>query len=150
MPDSLVMSEAERQEFLAGLHIGIVSLNEDGRGPLSVPVWYDYAPGGDVTFITPTASRKAALVVEGARMSLCAQDEELPPKYVTVEGPIVEVRPADVQADIVAMASRYLGQEIGEMYVTNTRAENPREELVIRFRPERWFSADFAKRLAGG
>jgi hypothetical protein len=83
-------------------------------------------------------------------MSLCAQDEELPPKYVTVEGPIVEVRPADVQADIVAMAVRYLGQEIGEAYVTSTRAENPRDEIVVTIRPERWYSADFAKRLAGG
>jgi nitroimidazol reductase NimA-like FMN-containing flavoprotein (pyridoxamine 5'-phosphate oxidase superfamily) len=147
---TITMSESERQEFLAGLHIGIVSLNEEGRGPLSVPVWYDYEPGGDVTFITPAESRKAALVAEGARMSLCAQDEELPPKYVTVEGPIVEVRPADVQADIVAMAVRFLGQEIGEAYVTNTRSENPRDEIVVRFRPERWYSADFAKRLAGG
>jgi nitroimidazol reductase NimA-like FMN-containing flavoprotein (pyridoxamine 5'-phosphate oxidase superfamily) len=147
---TITMSESERQEFLAGLHIGIVSLNEDGRGPLSVPVWYDYEPGGDVTFITPAESRKAALVAEGARMSLCAQDEELPPKYVTVEGPIVEVRPADVQADIVAMAVRFLGQEIGEAYVTNTRSENPRDEIVVRIRPERWYSADFAKRLAGG
>ena len=34
----ITMSETERQEFLAGLHIGIVSVNEPGRGPLTVPV----------------------------------------------------------------------------------------------------------------
>ena len=60
----ITMSEAERQEFLAGLHIGVVSINEPERGPLTVPVWYDYAPGGDVSFITPAESRKAALLEE--------------------------------------------------------------------------------------
>jgi len=148
---SIVMSESERQEFLAGIHIGIVSLNEQGRGPLTVPVWYDYEPGGDVVFITPSASRKAGLVSEGSRASLCVQDEELPPKYVAIEGPVVEVRPADTKADVVPMAVRYLGQELGEAYVTSTRDDgNHDDEVVIRIQPERWFSADFAKRLAGG
>ena len=148
---SIAMSESERQEFLAGVHIGIVCLNEEGRGPLSVPVWYSYEPGGDVVFITPTASKKAGLVDEGVRASLCVQDEELPPKYVTVEGPVVEVRAADAKDDVVPMAARYLGDEIAEAYVASTRDDGLHDdEVVIRIRPERWYSADFAKRLAGG
>ena len=143
----ITMSEAERQEFLAGLHIGVVSINEPGRGPLTVPVWYDYAPGGDVSFITPAESRKAALLEVGGRMSLCAQDEELPPKYVSVEGEITEIRPASVEGDVTAMAVRYLGEEIGAFYVQSTREEDPRDEIVVTFRPTRWFTADFAKRM---
>lgn len=144
---NITMSEPERQEFLAGLHIGVVSINEPGRGPLTVPVWYDYAPGGDVSFITPAESRKAALLEVGGRMSLCAQDEELPPKYVSVEGEITEIRPASVEGDVTAMAVRYLGEEIGAMYVANSREEDPRDEIVVTFRPSRWFSADFGKRM---
>ena len=144
----ITMSEAERQEFLAGLHIGIVSINEPGRGPLAVPVWYDYTPGGEVSFVTPAGSRKAGLLSVGDRMSLCAQDEALPPKYVAVEGEVTEIRPATVEGDVTDMAVRYLGEEIGAIYVQRSRAEDPRDEIVVSFRPERWYSADFAKRLA--
>lgn len=143
----ITMSEAERQEFLAGLHIGVVSINEPGRGPLAVPVWYDYAPGGEVSFITPAESKKAGLLSVGDRMSLCAQDEALPPKYVAVEGEVTEIRPATVEGDVTDMAVRYLGEEIGAIYVKNSREEDPRDEVVVSFRPDRWFSADFAKRL---
>jgi hypothetical protein len=76
-----------------------------------------------------------------------AQDEELPPKYVSVEGPVTAIDPASVEGDVTAMAVRYLGEEIGAMYVQGTRAADPRDEVVVRMRPERWFSADFAKRM---
>jgi nitroimidazol reductase NimA-like FMN-containing flavoprotein (pyridoxamine 5'-phosphate oxidase superfamily) len=37
---------AERQEFLAGKHIAVLSVAAaDGRPPASVPIWYDYTPG---------------------------------------------------------------------------------------------------------
>lgn len=144
---SITMDEAERQAFLAGVHVGVLSIPADGRGPLTCPVWYRYDEGGDVVIVTPTESRKAALLAEGVRVSLCAQDEELPPKYVTVEGPVVSVTPADVDLDIRPVAARYLGDELGNAYIDSTRAEDPRDEVVVVIRPERWLSADFAKRL---
>ncbi|MEL7208587.1 MAG: pyridoxamine 5'-phosphate oxidase family protein [Actinomycetota bacterium] len=143
---SIVMSESERQEFLAGVHVGIVSIDEDGRGPLTVPVWYDYEPGGDLWFVTPGGSRKATLLAEGARMSLCAQTEDLPPKYVSVEGPVVAIDQADIEEHVTPMAQRYLGEELGAAYVAGAR-EGETGEVVVRLRPERWYSADFAKRL---
>ena len=40
---SFVMSVEEREQFLAGLHVGVLSVAAaKGRGPLVVPVWYDY------------------------------------------------------------------------------------------------------------
>jgi nitroimidazol reductase NimA-like FMN-containing flavoprotein (pyridoxamine 5'-phosphate oxidase superfamily) len=59
---SLAMNRAEREAFLAGTHVAIVSIAEEGRGPLSVPVWYRYAPGGEVRFATGEGSRKARLL----------------------------------------------------------------------------------------
>ena len=50
---SLTMSRAEREDFLAGLHVGVLSVaSPDGRGPLSAPVWYTYQPGGTVNVST--------------------------------------------------------------------------------------------------
>jgi nitroimidazol reductase NimA-like FMN-containing flavoprotein (pyridoxamine 5'-phosphate oxidase superfamily) len=144
---SIAMDRDERQEFLAGVHVGVLSIPAEGRGPLTCPVWYRYEPGGDVIVVTPAESRKADLLSEGVRVSFCAQDEDLPPKYVTVEGPVVSITPADITADVRPMAARYLGEELGHAYVDATRAEDPRDEIVVRIRPERWLSADFAKRL---
>ena len=36
------MTRAEREAFLAALHVGIISIAETGRGPLAVPIWYAY------------------------------------------------------------------------------------------------------------
>jgi nitroimidazol reductase NimA-like FMN-containing flavoprotein (pyridoxamine 5'-phosphate oxidase superfamily) len=49
----LSMSRAEREEFLAGLHVGVLGVaSDDGGGPLTVPVWYTYQPGGTVNVST--------------------------------------------------------------------------------------------------
>ena len=43
---SLAMSEHERQEFLAGVHVGVISIERADGAPLTVPIWYGYEPGG--------------------------------------------------------------------------------------------------------
>lgn len=46
-----VLTEQEREEFLAGLHVGLLSVTgESGRPPLAMPTWYGYQPGGNITF----------------------------------------------------------------------------------------------------
>ena len=45
---SLAMSEHERQEFLAGVHIGVISIERADGPPLTVPIWYGYDPGARV------------------------------------------------------------------------------------------------------
>src|ERR1700689_3968797 len=58
---SLSMSIEEREGFLADVHVGILSVSRPSLGPLSVPVWYSYAAGGVVTFITGATRGKAGL-----------------------------------------------------------------------------------------
>ena len=41
------MTKEEREAFLADLHVGVISIAEEGRGPLTVPIWYSYEPGGE-------------------------------------------------------------------------------------------------------
>lgn len=147
MATSIVMTGEERVAFLADVHTGVLSIPDGGRGPLSVPIWYRVDDDGDVVVITPADSRKAALCEVGGRVSLVAQSEDLPPKYVSIEGPIVSIEPA-TPADAEVMAVRYLGEEIGAAYIAQTRSGGDVDEVVIRIRPERWFSGDFAKRHA--
>jgi PPOX class probable F420-dependent enzyme len=146
---SFAMSVAEREQFLAGLHVGVLSVvvpadgeGREARAPLAVPVWYDYQAGGQVSVITGRNSRKGQAIRAAGRMSLCAQDENPPYRYVTVEGPVVieELEPAER----LAMARRYLGAEGGDRYV----ASNPDpsdENVMFRMRPEHWLSVDYGK-----
>jgi PPOX class probable F420-dependent enzyme len=141
---SLAMSVEEREQFLAGLHVGVLSVAAGGdRGPLTVPVWYDYDPGGPVSVITGRDSRKGQAIAAAGRMSLCAQDENPPYRYVSVEGPVVFDEP-DLD-ERLAMARRYLGTDGGDRYV----ADNPDpddENVMIRMTPEHWLSVDYGKR----
>jgi PPOX class probable F420-dependent enzyme len=142
---SFAMSAAEREQFLAGLHVGVLSVaaaEGEGRAPLAVPVWYDYQVGGQVSVITGRSSRKGLAIRAAGRMSLCAQDEKPPYRYVTVEGPVV-IEDLD-PAERLAMARRYLGAKGGDQYV----ASNPDpagENMMIRMRPEHWLSVDYGK-----
>lgn len=43
-------------------------------------MWYRYEPGGDLTLITPSASRKATLLRASGRAVLVVQHTELPRK----------------------------------------------------------------------
>ena len=140
---SLAMTEAERDAFLADLHVGVISIEQDGRPPLSVPIWYDYAPGVGVWVITGDASAKAKHLKASARFTLVAQSETPPTyRYVSVEGPIVETRPADLDADLRPMARRYFGDEIGNQYADATGVEG---QTVFVMRPERWRTVDYRK-----
>src|SRR5215510_3775774 len=111
------MTRVEREEFLAGVHVGILSADEPGRGPLSVPVWYLYEPGGEIVVVTRPQARKARALVVGARVAFVVQSEEMPPKYVTMQGRVVSAEPADIARDVKAVVRKYLGVEVGDAYV---------------------------------
>jgi len=141
---SLKMTKEERESFLAGLHVGIISLARQGRAPLTVPIWYDYEPGGNLWIVTEPGSAKGKLLSLGATVSFCVQNEHLPYKYVTVEGPVVEIRDADSDADIAPIAKRYLGDELGAAYMEETGGGPTNVKISIK--PEVWLTVDYEKR----
>ncbi len=144
---SLTMTRQERERFLADLHVGIISIAEEGRGPLTVPIWYSYEPGGELQVLTARTSRKGQLLQRSGRFSLCVQTETPPYKYVSVEGPVVAIEPADLERDERPLAHRYLGPAAGDRYLARTRGTpGYMENVLVRMRPERWFTVDFAKR----
>lgn len=140
------MSRDEREAFLADLHVGVISIAEEGRGPLTVPIWYAYTPGGELHVITDRSSRKGRLLAAAGRYSLCAQTETPPYRYVSVEGPITSTEASDVERDLRPMARRYLGEQGGDAYVAATAEERTNgESVVVRMRPERWLTVDYSK-----
>ncbi len=136
------MNQQERETFLAGLHVGVLSIPRPEGPPLAAPIWYDYEPGGDIWLLTGPTSQKGRLLSEGTRVSLVAQTEAAPYAYVSVEGTVTEIRQAETEADLRAMARRYLGEEMGDAY-TAANAGNDSVRLAIR--PDRWLTVDYAK-----
>ena len=140
------MSLEERQAFLAETRVGIISIPEEGRGPLAVPVWYYYNPGGDVCLWTGENTRKAKLLHNAKRISFCVQDPT-PPfyKYVSIEGPF-SIRPVDLERDIHPMALRYYGPVEGErMFSDISQGEGWKTDLLVCIHPERWLTVDCSK-----
>ena len=134
-------SETERQEFLAGKHVAVLSVAADGRPPASVPIWYDYTPGGNIRINTGASGRKARLIERAGAVTLVVQREEPPYQYVVVEGTVVETTtptPVEVRE---AIAIRYLGEEGGRKFVRGLDAQ---ESVLFTIRPDRWLTADFS------
>jgi PPOX class probable F420-dependent enzyme len=137
------MTEAARQEFLADLHVGVLAVERADGPPLNVPVWYAYAPGGDVEVMTGASSVKGRLLAAAGRASLCAQQEELPYKYVSVEGPVAIEPITDIdeaRAAIEPMAIRYLGEQLGRAYAADAAGT---DSIRVRITIERWFTVDY-------
>ncbi len=146
---SLAMTREEREAFLADLHVGVISIEQADAPPLTVPIWYDYSPETGVWIVTNADSAKGRCLQAAGRFSLVAQTETPPAyQYVSVEGPIVEQRVADTEADTRPMAHRYFGAEFGDAYIAGTPHGD--REWVFVMQPERWRTVDYRKSgLAG-
>ncbi|MGY1807467.1 pyridoxamine 5'-phosphate oxidase family protein [Blastococcus sp. SYSU D00669] len=131
----------EREQFLAEPHVAALSVADgDGRGPLTVPIWYGYEPGERLRIVTPAGSRKARRIAAAGRFSMLVHRVAPSVRYVSVEGPVAATRPA-TEDDVRAMARRYLPPEAVEGYVAFSLADHG-EQVVVELDPERWLSAD--------
>jgi uncharacterized protein len=142
------MTEGERQEFLAGGHVGVVSVARgDGRPPHSTPVWYAYESGGHISFFTGTQgrrSRKAELVREKGVLSFLVQQEEFPYRYVTVEGTVVGEDRPPTEEQVLAIVRRYLPEEQARWFADSELRQPSQEFVLFTVRPDRWLSFDFS------
>ncbi|RZQ63437.1 pyridoxamine 5'-phosphate oxidase family protein [Amycolatopsis suaedae] len=144
---SRTMTAAEREDFLAQPHIGVLSVASDGdRPPLTVPVWYAYQPGGNLTFFTGTqgrTARKTALLERAGRLSFCVQSPEPPYRYVTVEGTVVGADRSPSAEDVAAIAGRYLPEDVARGVAEEETGNASGTFVLFTVRPDRWLSADF-------
>jgi hypothetical protein len=135
------LSVRDRELFLAEPHIAALSVSAGrDRGPLTVPMWYQYEPGGEAWVLTEAASLKARFIRAEGRFSLMVDRVTPTIRYVSVEGPVMRTIP-ETDELVWEMASRYLPPEKAKAYVARAKAEFG-EQVAIYLRPERWLSSD--------
>ena len=137
------LTESERQEFLAAKHVAVLSVaTTDGRPPASVPIWYQYAPGGNILISTGPSTRKARLITQAGVATLVVQDEEPPYRYVVVEGTLVDTTDPTPPEVLEKTAVRYLGDEGGRQFIQSMEGH---ANVLFTIRPDRWLSADYSE-----
>src|SRR5579859_4762729 len=135
------LSVRDRELFLAEPHIAALSVSAgQGRGPWTIPIWYQYEPGGEAWVLTEARSRKARLIEAAGRFSLMVDRVAPTTRYVSVEGPVTRTIPGtdELRREI---AERYLSAEQAEAYLEMAQAEFG-EEIAIYIRPQRWLASD--------
>ena len=140
-PIDMTMTEAERDAFLADVHVGILAIARQDKGPLALPIWYQYEDGAIIIGMSGN-SVKAKLLRAAGRATMTVQTEAPPYKYVSVEGPVELLQE---QRDDFEMASRYLGPEMGRWYADNNPSTD--ESVIAKLTPERWNTCDFGKAM---
>lgn len=137
----MALSKDEREQFLAEPHIAALSVSAGiGRGPLTVPIWYQYAPGGEPWVMTAAGSRKAKLIEAAGCFSLMVERTEPTLRYVAVDGAVSRIEPGTEELH-AELAHRYLPPERAERFLAYAAAELG-EQVVIYLRPQHWISAD--------
>ena len=135
------MTSDEREQYLADVHVGVIAVERPDRAPLAVPIWYGYRPGGEVLLWTESDSVKHKLIRDAGRFAITVQDENPPYKYVTAEGDVTGIAPAE-HAQVRELAVRYLGQQAGGQFAEQNLTPT---SVVIRMRPQRWLSTDYSR-----
>ncbi|CDQ45299.1 MAG: pyridoxamine 5'-phosphate oxidase family protein [Mycolicibacterium neoaurum] len=135
------LAREEREAFLAEPHVAALSIAAGPhRGPLTLPIWYQYIPGGQPWFLTGAGSRKHKLIEAAGHLSLMVDRVEPTVRYVSVDGAVARIDDA-TDDQLVEMARRYLPAAAVEPYLAVARREHG-PSVAVYLRPQHWFSAD--------
>ena len=135
------LSREEREQFLAEPHVAALSVSAGkDRGPLTVPIWYQYTPGGQPWFITGTGSRKHRLIEAAGYLSLMVDRVEPTVRYVAVDGAVDRIEEG-TDEQLVEMTKRYLPPDAVEPYLEMARRQHG-PSVAVYLRPQHWLSAD--------
>ena len=108
----------ERKKAFAAL----ATTMPDGS-PQVTPVWFDYT-AGKIRVNTARGRVKSRTLKEGAHVALAILDPENPYRYIQIRGTVVSETEQGADAQIDALAKKYLGQDkypfrqAGEVRVT--------------------------------
>lgn len=137
----MALSREEREQFLAEPHVAALSVSAGkDRGPLTVPIWYQYAPGGQPWVLTGVGSRKHRLLEAAGYFSLMVDRVEPTVRYVAVDG-VVDRIEEGTDEQLVEMTKRYLPPEAVEPYLEMARREHG-PSVAVYLKPQHWLSAD--------
>src|SRR6201990_2446522 len=136
----MAVSKDEREHFLAEPHVAALSVSAgDKRGPLTVPIWYQYSPGGEPWVLTGAGSRKARLIEQAGYFSLMVERSSPTVRYVAVDGPVSRIEPGGEEL-MVELTRRYLPPHRVDVFLDYARTELG-SQVVIAMKPQHWLSA---------
>jgi len=137
----MALSKSDREEFLSQPHVAALSVNAgEGRGPLTVPIWYQYAPGGEPWLITGEGSRKHRLIEKAGHFSLMVERVEPTVRHVAVDGAVSRIE-TGTDEQLVELSKRYLPPAAVDGYLEVARREHG-PTIAVWLKPQHWLSAD--------
>ena len=137
----MALSKEDREQFLAEPHIAALSVSAgDKRGPLTVPIWYQYTPGGEPWVITGAGSRKHRLIETQGEFTLMVERARTDGALRRGRRTVSRIEPG-TDDQLVEMAKRYLAPDKVDAYLEFARREHG-ESVAICMKPEHWLSAD--------
>ena len=87
----------------------LAPLMPDGT-PQVTPIWFDYSPG-IIHLNTASGRVKAQNMQEGAKVALSIADPDNPYRYVQIRGHVVKTTREGADAQIDALAHKYMGKD---------------------------------------
>jgi PPOX class probable F420-dependent enzyme len=117
------------RDLLTGTNFAhLVTLMPDGS-PQTTPVWVD-VDGADVIVNTAAGRQKARNMERDPRVAISIHDASNPYRYIQIRGTVAAMTPEGADANIDALAKKYLGQDT---YPFRTPDE---KRLIARIQPE--------------
>lgn len=131
------MNDAEREEFLAAANIAVLATVDRKGRPHATPIWYFY-DGGEFRLSVGRGSQKHKNIEANPNVTLVVDSRGLPPYAVMVHG-TATVESSMSEADHVALAVRYLGEDIGKRYAEATAGG---DTVTLRIKPTKVVTYD--------
>lgn len=139
-PNNKTRIKAQREQFLAEPRTAALSVSLGAsRGPLTVPIWYHYTPGGEPWVLIGVGTRKAQTIEAAGFFSLMAQRLEPTRRYVAVDGAVSAIQPA-TDDHIIEMTRHHLSGEAADRHIDFLKDLG--HHLVISMRPQHWLYSD--------
>jgi PPOX class probable F420-dependent enzyme len=122
----------DREELLNQPNVAVLATVGPGGRAHAAPIWYLYEDGVFV-MSTGRGSRKHRNVEKNPEVTLVVDRRTLPYYAVMAQG-TAEIGPPLSEESRLKMAVRYLGEEMGQAYITRRPGG---DSVTIRLRPRR-------------
>ncbi len=126
----------EQRKFAAEVNVAVLA-TVDGKGrPHATPIWY-MLDGDEIVMSVGRGGQKHRNVERNPEVTLVIDSRKVPYFALMVAGRL-EIGPAPTEEDRLALATRYLGEEVGKRYVEMTAGNDSvslrlKERKVMEF-----------------
>ena len=122
----------EQRKFAAEVNVAVLA-TVDGKGrPHATPIWY-MLDGDEIVLSVGRGGQKHRNLERNPEATLVIDSRQVPYYALMLSGP-VEIGAALVDTQKLALATRYLGEEIGKRYVEMTTGD---DSVSLRLRPRK-------------